>query len=47
MCLQELDPVRDKTQTGLGASWDRGWCPCPWQGWDEMMFKVPPTQTIP
>ena len=27
--------------SGLGAAWDKGRCPCPWQGWDWMGFKVP------
>lgn len=30
--------------TELGA-WESRRCPCLWQGWDEMSFKVLPTQT--
>lgn len=31
---------------GLGAPWDSGRCPCPWQVWHWMGSKVLPTQTL-
>lgn len=26
----------------VGHTWGSGTCPCPWHGWDERSFKIPP-----